>query len=270
MSGFQTISPAALMRRIGLPDCPKLIDLRIPEDLAENPVLIPGAFPHDFRNFDNLLKQVGGTPCVTICHAGHKISHGVAARLRAAGTSAEVLEGGMLAWLAEALPAIPMAAVPTLPDGTTRWVTRHRPKIDRIACAWLIRRFVDPRAEFLFVPPAEVTDVADRFTATPYDVPGVTFAHDGPLCTFDVMIRTFGLSHPALDRLAAVVRAADTDKMKGVPQAAGLLAISVGLSRQFKNDIDQLNAALPLYDALYRWARDGHTETHTTDAQAQP
>jgi hypothetical protein len=153
---------------------------------------------------------------------------------------------------------VPAAALPA----THLWVTRHRPKIDRIACPWLIRRFVDPAARFLFVAPSEVAAVADRFDATAFDIEGVHWSHRDDTCTFDTMIAEFGLSTPALDRLALVVRAADTDRHDLSPQAAGLLAISVGLSRQFRNDLEQLEVGMTVYDALYRWARDGHDEGH--------
>ncbi len=145
---------------------------------------------------------------------------------------------------------------------STLWVTRHRPKIDRIACPWLIRRFVDPHARFLFVSPPEVAGVAGKFGATPFDVDGVFFSHRGDTCTFDTMLDEFQLHSDALDRLATVVRGADTDRHDLAPQAAGLLAISVGLSRLHKDDLDQLDAGLALYDALYRWARDGFDEGH--------
>ena len=178
--------------------------------------------------------------------------------LRTRGIAAEVLEGGTEAWAAAGLPMVPMA---TLPAGPL-WVTRHRPKIDRIACPWLIRRFVDPGAQFLFVAPSEVQAVADRFGAVPFDIEGVTFSHRGDLCSFDAMIADFGLATPALERLATIVRGADTDRHDLAPQAAGLLAISVGLSRQFRDDLQQLEAGMVIYDALYRWARDGVDEGH--------
>ncbi len=267
MSGFQTINPKALMRLIGTPNAPVIIDLRIPEDVATDARLIPGAIQHDYKDFPNLLNRLNGAPSVAVCHGGRKISHGIAAQLRANGLKSEVLEGGMLAWAEAALPAVPIPAIPAPHNGRTLWVTRHRPKVDRIACPWLIRRFVDPNASFMFVPPSEVADVASRFDATPFDVPDVPLTHKGENCTFDAMIATFNLSHPALDLLAGVVRAADTDQHKNAPQAAGLLAFSVGLSRQYKDDIAQLDAAMPLYDALYRWARDGADERHNTAAK---
>jgi hypothetical protein len=146
--------------------------------------------------------------------------------------------------------------------GRTVWVTRARPKIDRIACPWLIRRFIDPSAVFLFVTPAEVVDVADRFRATPFDLEGIFWSHRDELCTFDVMLEEFGLHSEALDRLALIVRAADTARLDLAPQAAGLLAASLGLSRMHKDDLVQLEASFSLYDAFYRWARDAVGENH--------
>ena len=139
---------------------------------------------------------------------------------------------------------------------------RDRPKIDRVACPWLIRRFVDPSAVFLFVAPSEVVDAADRFGATPFDIEDTFWSHRGKLCTFDVMVETFGLSSEPLDRLATIVRGADTDSLDIAPQAAGLLAASLGLSRMYRSDLEQLDASMLLYDAFYRWARDAVSEVH--------
>ncbi len=147
-------------------------------------------------------------------------------------------------------------------QGRTIWVTRARPKIDRVACPWLIRRFVDPNAIFLFVMPSEVEAVADRFAATAFDSEGVFWSHRGDRCTFDVMIEEFGLKSDALARLATIVRAADTDRLDLAPQASGLLAASLGLSRMYRDDLAQLEASMGLYDAFYRWSRDAVGETH--------
>ena len=144
----------------------------------------------------------------------------------------------------------------------TVWVTRHRPKIDRIACPWLIRRFVDPAAKFLFVAPREVMDVADKFSATPFDVEDVFWGHREERCTFDTMIEEFNLESEALCHLANIIRGADTDRLDLSPQSAGLLAASLGLSRMYKDDVRQLDAAMVLYDSFYRWCRDARNETH--------
>jgi hypothetical protein len=145
-----------------------------------------------------------------------------------------------------------------------KWITRERARVDRIACPWLIRRFVDPNAVFLFVLPAEVMGVAERFSATPFDIEGegVFWSHRGERCTFDVMVEEFGLATAPLSRLATIVRGADTARMDLAPEAAGLLAASLGLSRMYADDIEQLAAGMTLYDAFYRWCRDATDETH--------
>jgi hypothetical protein len=150
--------------------------------------------------------------------------------------------------------------------GRTLWVTRHRPKVDRIACPWLIRRFIDPDAVFLFVAPGEVADVADRYRATPFDIEGTFWSHRGSLCTFDVMLAEFGLHTEALARLATIVRGADTDQLALAPESAGLLAASLGLSRMYRDDLEQLTAGMGLYDAFYRWCRDATGESHNWPA----
>jgi len=149
-------------------------------------------------------------------------------------------------------------------QGRTIWVTRSRPKIDRIACPWLIRRFVDPNAVFLFVPTSEVQAVAERFGGTPFDIEGgeIFWSHRGELCTFDVMLQEFGLTTEPLLRLGTIVRGADTARLDLAPEAPGLLAVSLGLSRMFADDLAQLEAGLLLYDAFYRWCRDATDETH--------
>jgi len=257
------MTPAQLLRLIGTPDAPAIVDICIPPDFAEDPFLIPGSIRHSHDDIDVLKQRLAGRSCVIVCQRGLKLSQGLAARLRAEGIPAEYLSGGMYGWRdLTSAPRIPFRALPTPQDGATLWVTRHRPKIDRIACPWLIRRFVDPAARFLFVAPDQVTDVADKFAATPFDVDGVHWSHRGEDCTFDTMLKEFSLQTEALERLARVVRAADTNRHDLAPEAAGLLAISVGLSRQYRDDLAQLDAGMVLYDALYRWARDGAGETH--------
>jgi hypothetical protein len=200
---------------------------------------------------------------VVVCHRGLKLSQGFAAMLRSAGITAESLEGGNVAWKEAGEPVVPAARLPErAPTGETVWVTRHRPKIDRIACPWLIRRFVDRNARFLFVAPSEVLAVADRFGATPFDIEGVFWSHRGERCTFDTMIAEFGLETEPLTRLAAIVRGADTNSHDLAPEAAGLLAASLGLSRMFRDDLEQLDSGLNLYDAFYRWSRDAVGEGH--------
>ncbi|GIL05977.1 MAG: hypothetical protein BroJett031_24970 [Betaproteobacteria bacterium] len=144
-----------------------------------------------------------------------------------------------------------------------KWVTRERPKIDRIACPWLVARFIDPAAEFLFVPPAEVTKVAQAAGAIPYDIPGVELSHVGERCSFDALLAKYRLDEPALRQLATIVRGADTSRLDLAPQCAGLYAISLGLSHVFADDHALLAHGLVMYDALYAWCRQGQGETHT-------
>ena len=148
-----------------------------------------------------------------------------------------------------------------------KWVTRERPKIDRLACPWLIRRFIDAEAEIHYVPAPQVLAVAASEGAIPFDVPGVELTHSGPLCSFDAFLEKYHLEEPALARLAEIVRAADTDTLDRSAQAPGLLAISLGLGANIGDDQELLKTALPLYDALYTWCRSLGTERHGWHAQ---
>jgi hypothetical protein len=153
-----------------------------------------------------------------------------------------------------------------LPNGgwekPSRWITRERPKIDRIACPWLVMRFVDPTAEFFYVAADQVEAAGQDLGAEPYDIPGVAFSHDGAHCSFDAFIKRFGIPDPALERLALIVRGADTGHGELAPQCAGLLAASLGLSAIHADDHEMLRHGLTLYDALYAWCRDAAGETH--------
>ena len=270
MSSFNTISPEKLARLIGVPHGPALIDVRAKEDFAADPRFIPGAVRRSHETVSSWAPEFAGRSAVVICENGRGLSEGVAAWLRESGaSSAEVLVGGHAAWAQAGLPLVPEGKLPRRDSkGRTVWVTRSRPKIDRIACPWLIRRFVDPEAVILFVSPAEVQPVAERFNAGPFDIEGAFWSHRGELCTFDTMLDELGLRSEPLDRLAAIVRAADTARLDLAPEAPGLLAVSLGLSRMHLDDLEQLEAGMTLYDALYRWARDASDETHGTTSRA--
>ncbi|MCI4654452.1 sulfurtransferase/chromate resistance protein [Sphingomonas aquatilis] len=255
MPAPNAITPDKLSRLVGTAGCPRIVDLRSSPARA-----IPGAMRGDLQHAPSIdtvivVDQDGGTGAVS-----------AAAMMRSDGKDAEVLEGGHAAWERAGLPTITLAhRPPRRPDGRTWWVTRARPKVDRIACPWLIRRFVDPAARFLFVAPGEVLTVAAQQQAEPFDVAddGVFWSHRGERCTFDVMVEAFGLdTHEPLVRLAAIVRGADTDRLDLAPEAAGLLAISLGLSRIHSDDHAQLEAGMAVYDALYRWCRDAQGEKH--------
>jgi rhodanese-related sulfurtransferase len=265
MPGPNSLTADKLFRLIGRPDTPILIDVRSDDDADAVPRLIPGAIRLPVEAIASWARSYAGRSAVAVCAEGHGRSEGAAAWLRQAGARAEILDGGYAAWIEAGLPLVPMARIPTRdPGGSTIWVTRARPKIDRIACPWLIRRFVDPRARFLFVSPTEVRSVAARFEATPFDVDGedIFWTHRGDLCSFDVMVEEFGLDIEPLRRLAAIVRGADTARPELAPEAAGLLAVSLGLSRMYADDLEQLEAGMLIYDALYRWCRDATGETH--------
>jgi rhodanese-related sulfurtransferase len=263
MASFGAISAEKLFRLLGSSQTPAIIDVRDQDGFDARPSLIPTSFRRshvDIATWGGLYRQ---SSVVVTCSKGKKLSEGVAAHLRLLGAQAEILDGGTEAWAAAGLPLVPIAAIPggQITGGTLR-VTRSRPKIDRIACPWLINRFVDPGARFLFVSASEVMAVAENFGATPFDVEGVFWSHRGEACTFDTMIEEFGLRIPALLKLADIIRGADTDRLDLTPQSAGLLAVSLGLSRLHTSDLEQVEAGMLVYDALYRWARDAMDEKH--------
>jgi rhodanese-related sulfurtransferase len=259
MSATNSISPDKLFRLIGTPNCPVIVDVR-----PDGDELLPSSIRRPAESVRNWAGGLTGRKVVVSCIHGKERSAGVAAILRSEGMDAETLEGGFAAWKEAGLPVINAEKLPEQDaEGRTLWVTRARPKVDRIACPWLIRRFVDPSAAFLFVAPSEVAGVTERFGATPFDVDGVFWSHRGDQCTFDTMIEELGLaSIDALARLAVIVRGADTARPELAPQAAGLLAASLGLSRMYADDLEQLEAGMPIYDAFYRWCRDAVEETH--------
>ena len=263
MASPNEITTSQLHRLIGTPACPVLIDVCIDEDFDADPRLIPSAIRHPFDRIEEMGDRLRNQNVVIICHRGKKLSAGAAALLRHQGVKAEHLQGGIVAWAEAGLPRVPAAKIPPRRvSGNTLWVTRHRPKIDRIACPWLIRRFIDPQAQFMFVAPPEVEAVAEKFDATPFDIEGVNWSHRGEQCTFDTMIKEWEIESDALKTLATIVRGADTDRHDLAPEAAGLLAASLGLSRMYKDDLAQLDAGMVLYDAFYRWARDAQNESH--------
>jgi len=257
------ITVTQLSRLVGTPAAPAIVDVRVDEDFAADPDLIPGAFRLPHREIESLVPRLAGKRAVVYCQKGKKLSQGAMALLRHHGVAAEALEGGYFAWRDAGELRVPAAKIPRSADrDPSLWVTRHRPKIDRMACPWLIRRFVDPSAQFLFVAPAEVRDVAEKFDATPFDIEDVFWSHRGDLCTFDTMLDEFALDSEPLRKLAVIVRGADTNRHELAPESAGLLAASLGLSRMYRDDVEQIEAGMHLYDAFYRWARDASDESH--------
>ena len=258
------ITVPQLSRLIGLPGAPALIDLRTEDGFKADLRLIPAARRRDFSDLQFWAKQYAGQSVIVYCQQGTALSQGVAASLRHEGISSQSLEGGHEAWCKSGEPLVHFDKLPARDaSGRTVWVTRARPKIVRIACPWLIRRFIDPAAVFLYVAPSEVQAVAERFNATPFDSDNVFWSDRGELCTFDVMIEEFGLDTDALRRLARIIRGADTGRLDLTPQSAGLLAASLGYSRMYRDDLAQLEGAMALYDVFYRWCRDASDETHS-------
>ena len=263
MSAPTTISSDKLIRLLGTAKTPVLIDVRTEEDFAADQRLIPGAVRRNSADAADWGQHYAGKPAIVVCLRGQKLAQGTAAWLRHLDVPAESLEGGFEGWKEARLPLIDVSKLPPRDaKGRTIWVTRARPKIDRIACPWLIRRFLDPHAVFLFVTPAEVKAVASRFNGVPFDIEDTFWSHRGELCTFDVLVEEFGIGTEPLLHLAKIVRGADTGRLDIAPEAAGLLAASLGLSRMYADDLEQLEAGMDLYDALYRWCRDATEETH--------
>lgn len=254
-----------LRKRLDSPTPPIVIDVRKPPAFLDASQMISGALRRDPMAVSQWAKSLpAASTAVVYCVHGHEVSQNVARALREIGLSAQYLEGGIEeGWTASGGP---LDAKPA--NAGTRWVTRERPKIDRIACPWLIARFVDKDAEFLYVPSKQVRDVARERDAVPYDVADVHFTHDGDLCSFDAFLRHYRLNDPALNRLATIVRGADTGKLDLAPQAPGLAAISLGLSRNFSDDHEMLSHGMVLYDALYAWCKDGQDEVHTWNPEA--
>jgi len=248
--GTSSISPLDLYARLGSELAPTVIDVRRDPPDPEDGRMVVSAFdcaPEEVKRWSNVtLSQ----PVVVYCSEGHDVSQSVARALRAAGVESFYLEGGIAGWIEKGLP--------TRRVGTTalgRWVTRERPKVDRIACRWLIKRFIDPRSEFLYVPAEQVIEVAKATGATPYDIKGVEFGHHGDRCSFDAIVSTYDIKDPALDHLALIVRGADTSRPDLAPQCMGLLAISHGLFSRFADDHEQLKHGMIICDAFYQWCR---------------
>ena len=271
------VTPAELRPRFGRADAPLLLDVRRRERFDASDVLLPGAIYCEPEEVPYFARREPAREAVVYCVYGHDVSADAARALRAAGWDARVLAGGIeggepgvdrdedvAAWRATPLPRIRKRPdLGVTGERPSRWITRARPKIDRIACPWLVLRFIDPRAQFSYVPAEQVLAEGRATGAVPYDIAGAPVTHEWERCSFDALLAAFDLHDPALARLAAIVRGADTSRPEIAPQSAGLLALSLGLSRLHSDDHHMLRQALPLYDALYAWCRDGQGETHS-------
>jgi rhodanese-related sulfurtransferase len=254
-----SISPLDLYGGVGTAAAAVVIDVRRGASFAADNRMIVGAIRRDPETVQSWGHELpAGRAVIVYCVHGHEVSQGAASALRSAGIDARYLEHGIAGWAEDRLP------MRNKKETEARsWVTRERPKIDRIACPWLIRRFVDPEAEFLFVPTERVFAVAAETGATAYDIPGAEpFSHDGELCSFDAFLKVYGIEDRGLDTLALIVRGADTARLELTPQSPGLLALSLGLSANFPDDHAMLDHGMVMHDALYAWCRSLQGETH--------
>jgi len=254
------ISASDLRQQLSGDAPPIVIDVRRQPAFMASGEMVSGALRRDPEKVGTWAKTLPAASSVVVyCVHGHEVSQKAARALKELGLYASYLEGGIEeGWKALGAPLDRKPA-----NASTRWVTRERPKIDRIACPWLIARFVDPEAEFLYVPAKDVLSAAKEKGAVPYDVADVHFTHDGERCSFDAFLKHYRLADPALAALALIVRGADTARLDLAPQAAGLAAISLGLSRNFADDHEMLKHGMVMYDALYRWCKEGKQEVHT-------
>jgi rhodanese-related sulfurtransferase len=252
-----------LYAQLGLPAAPLVIDVRGDgADGGAAPGLVPGAVRRDCTRLDSWVQSVPPARLlVTCCSDGGEQSRLAAAGLQELGYAAQVLRGGIAAWVAAGFPTVRPRPDLRVPGGS-RWITRERPKIDRLACPWLIRRFIDPEAQFFYTAPQSVRTDARLLGAEPYDIVDVTFSHRGPRCSFDAFLEEFQLRDRVLDEVAEIVRAADTAQLEQSREAPGLLAISLGLSVNVTDDLLLLEQAVPVYDALYAWRKRASHETH--------
>jgi len=283
---FPSVSPNVLASCVGTPDAPLVLDVRRTPRFDASTSMVAGAvrcLPEDIAAW-----AAANTPraVVVYCVYGHNVSEEAVTTLRRAGWDASLLAGGfeggeegvdapehIAAWRSTRPPTMrkrPDLGIPGV--APTVWVTRERPKIDRIACPWLVRRFIDAQARFRYLPTSRVLDEAHATGAIAFDIPGAPITHVGEACSFDSLLQAFEIDDGALALLARIVRGADTDRLDLAPESAGLLAFSLGLSaRHATDDHAMLEAAMPLYDALYAWCRaqcQGLTETHTWNIPA--
>lgn len=272
MGGYFS-TPEELWASIGRADAPVPLDVRRAAVRAADDRTIPGARWRDPADAaDWAIRSAKSHRIVVYCAHAHQLSQMAAAEMRRTGIDASVLDGGLEAWCQAGLPVVHRRGLVDLgPEGTGLWVTRRRPKVDRIACAWLILRFIDPDARFLFVEPDQVIAAARELGGTPFDVEGVSYTHVGACCSFDILLERSGLADRALSELAIIIRGADTDRLDVAREAAGLLAASLGNSALAgDNDQQALLSGLPLYDALYAWRRHASAETHKWPAAVSP
>jgi rhodanese-related sulfurtransferase len=249
--GLLSVVPTDLYANLGTASAPLLVDVREEDSFSRDNRLIIGALHRPLGDVGHWMKELPvGRTVVTYCSQGRTGSQRAAEALRTEGIKAAYLEGGMSGWKERNFPT--RKHLDTVID---KWVTREHPKIDRIACPWLISRFINPNAQFIYVPADDVAATARAAGATPYNIKGAEFGHVGDQCSFDAIVRIFDIKDPVLDRVATIVRGADTSRRDIAPECEGLYAISLGLSANFPDDHEMLRHGLVIYDALYAWCR---------------
>jgi len=264
------ITADELRARIGTPQAPILFDVCRREAYAESERVIAGS-----RWRDHMLATEWGrtldlaAEIVVACLHGHNVSQIAAAKLRSLGLKARFLAGGTEGFISGGGPSVLRKPWPHgLDRKPSRWVTREKPKIDRLACPWFIRRFLDPEAEIIYVEAEWVKDIADELGAETFDIEGLTFSHNGGLCSFDTFLDQFGVEDESLRHIAKIIRGADTANLDLEPQCAGLVALSLGISALHDDDLAALDHGIALYDGLYAWARHARQESHSWPAKS--
>lgn len=257
------ISAVELSHRLSIAEPLRILDVRRPPAIQKSSRFLPGS---RWRNHMEALDWASGmsrdTLIVLNCMHGHNVSQIATALLREKGYNARALAGGVDGWMDAGMPTIGQSRLAPVQAPPTTWVTRINPRIDRVACPWLIARFIDPDAVFHYAEPEWVIDIAEELGAVAYDTPGAVIEHDGELCSFDTLIREFDLNDPALAKLAVIVRGADTNRHELAPEAAGLLAVMLGNSIVGKTDHEIMRLGFPVYNALYARIKLACDETH--------
>ncbi len=241
---------------------PIVFDVRREEDLETSNRLIVSACRRSPEGLEEWARDLPRDRLIVLCAHGREVSQKTAAALRAIGLASVYLEGGIADWVRQGLPA--RREIETV---SYKWMTRKRPKIDRIACPWLIRRFIDPNAQFLYVPTEKVIGLAKELGATPYHIAGAELAHEGDRCLVDTIIRIYEIADAPLAHLPKIVRGVDTSRHDLSPQCGGLFAIALGLSANFPNDHEMPAHGTVMCDALYTWCRSLQHETHNWPAK---
>lgn len=263
MSIATALDPKTVYASLGLPGAPLIADVRDADDVRAQPRMIPGTLRRDAKQVNDWVQHLPPKSALAICCSDDGlVGREVAESLASCGYAAGVIAGGIEAWIGAGLPTVRVRSELGVPGGS-RWITRERPKIDRLACPWLIRRFIDPEAQFFYTPPHRVREQARALGAEPYDIAEVTFSHRGSHCSFDAFLQEFGLQDQVVNEVAQIVRAADTGMLSNSREAPGLLAISLGMSANVQDDVVLLEQAMAVYDALYAWRKTASHETHS-------